>query len=320
MDRLLGCSVTTELYAAWSRLLVTDPEPLILTEEARALLPPGTLVLTEREFYENYAIAPLALRDSYNLYQVTTGLAGVALLSAVELHSLAPDIRTAILRIQWAVKRGQIYDDQFVHGVLADFPAQLDRFLPQLFTTPDGPKLALTRELWQGLPAEAQRRWLTAYIAADEADCRHNLLSEAEWSEITEQHGPSIRALAGTFADQSGPNCFACALAAVTPSPDHALMIAGLWLHQAPFLRGLAERGLTPRPLPDAPDPAAVPPGVLVWSNAAGLPQHACYALGGGLALNKQAQRWSAPRQLVRLRHLLDSWHEDHLTLSLYVR
>jgi hypothetical protein len=126
----------------------------------------------------------------------------------------------------YAVKSG-------LTGVALLSPAEL-RSLPADVRT------ALHRLQWE-IGRGQNYVWLARSIAADEPDCRSSRFSEADWAQITGRHGPSVRVLAGTFADRSGPNCFALALAAVTPSPAQALTIAGLWLHQAPFLRGPAE-------------------------------------------------------------------------------
>jgi hypothetical protein len=47
--------------------------------------------------------------------------------------------------------------------------------------------------------------------------------------------------------------------------------------------------------------------------------QHACYVCASGLALNKNAQAWFAPRQILPLSHIMTAWQEPQLHITLYV-
>ncbi|MDF2629554.1 MAG: hypothetical protein K0R39_3385 [Symbiobacteriaceae bacterium] len=109
---------------------------------------------------------------------------------------------------------------------------------------------------------------------------------------------------------------FATALAAATPSVETAASIAALWLHPEPFLRGLAERGFIWHDWSGGHAAGSV----LVWVDGTGRPQHACYLLEGGLALNKDAQAWFRPRQVLPLTQVLKNWADEGFTLQQYIR
>ena len=129
----------------------------------------------------------------------------------------------------------------------------------------------------------------------------------------------SIRALAGTFPQRSGANCFSTTLAAITHHPGTAMTIADFWLHQEPFLEGLEQRGY--RLLKDMttlkPDARDL---VLIWNDQQGKPQHACYLIGNGLVLNKNSQSWFAPRQILHIETVLNEWKNDPFEIVFYGR
>jgi hypothetical protein len=100
------------------------------------------------------------------------------------------------------------------------------------------------------------------------------------WQAIGQVCGPMPRRLAGTFSARSGPNCFSTTRSS---DPDVAVgdRVANLWLHQEPFLRGLAHLGF--RAVGRIIDVGDVAPrSVIVWNDADGRAQHACFVAGEG--------------------------------------
>lgn len=312
----MGCKISEDLLDSWAERLVFPREPIFLKDDMAKCLLPGTVVLSADEFGANQVAGPLDLRDSYRTYGLKARGLSLALLSPGEFTALPRQTQLDILSFQAEMERGQIYDLHFVASVLDNDDQLLAVFEPTRFETAQGPKVALRHDLWQSLPKTVQHKWLTRYVSEDEPSCLSSSFSEDRWSDLTQLLGPQVRTLAGTFAARSGPNCFATALAAITPIPDISESIADSWLHQQPFLRGLQQRGLAPAPFVDAP-PAG---SVLVWFDKSDTAQHACVSLGNGFVLNKSAQRWSAPRQILRQETVLADWSGGDLTLRLYVR
>jgi hypothetical protein len=224
-------------------------------------------------------------------------------------------VRQDLLRLQWELGRGQIYDLEWVQRVLPPNERAVVES-SGVFDTPDGKKVALDHAAWWDLSPEARRRWLVAFVSENQAEYPLAAPDAGWWGRVERRHGPAIRSLAGTFPWSSGPNCFSTALAAATPSLPTALSIAALWLHQEPFLRGLAERGYAPD---DAlTDP--LPPGaVLAWAGPDGSLQHACYVIDGEWVLNKDSQAWFVPVRLVPVRAVLDDWREEGATIRVYI-
>ena len=113
---------------------------------------------------------------------------------------------------------------------------------------------------------------------------------------------------------RSGPNCFATALSHGESNQARAQNIARLWLPILTLERTLIARGLVERPLTASLEPDAV----IVWRNSSGALIHACVSLGDGLVLNKNSQGWHAPRQILALEMVLESWAEDNLEVTVF--
>jgi hypothetical protein len=275
----------------WSRRLVFPREPFLVTEADRSLLPPGAVVHSWAELRDTHGSAPLELWDAYGLYGVRRAETQVALISGAELRSLPAEAQRTLRFRQWERGRTQIYRPEVAPGDPVE--------------TPDGLRHMLHHDTWTRLSRAEQQRILLAFAA------------EGNEPGIPYRgDDPVVRLHANTFAERSGPNCFATALAAVTPSVATAASIADLWLHPEPFLRGLAERGFAASDWSGQHEADSV----LVWFDGQGRPQHACYLLPDGLALNKDAQAWFRPRQVLPLAKVLTAWADAEYQLRLYRR
>jgi len=302
--QVLGCHVSDSTLASWEQRLVFEREPIFVDDARAALLPTGAVVLDSREFGENYAMAPLDLWDSYDLYRMDRRGLSVAFLTPNEVAALPAAARQELMSLQASRGRGQIYDH--LHGA-----GERDRFMVDA-----APRYALRHDTWWAMTPAARRDWLQSFVSEGRKSCLSLAVSEEQW----ERFGPVARRLAGRFEAVSGPNCFATALAAVTESVALAESIAGHWLHPAPFLRGLSERGFADGG-PVGGDGSALPPGsVLLFVDDEGGLQHACYYLGDGLTLNKDGQGWFIPRQVRPVAEVLQSWRDDGFHPRVYTQ
>lgn len=129
---------------------------------------------------------------------------------------------------------------------------------------------------------------LENYIDEGRRPSRHDEVPEQTWRSA-EKSLPRARALAGTFASASGPNCFGTVMAAGVAGAD------SVWMQREPFEAWLAE--------------AATRPGgrdgdagtVLVWRSPDGLVQHAAVTIGDGWALHKPSQGWMSPNKVLTI-------------------
>lgn len=131
--------------------------------------------------------------------------------------------------------------------------------------------------------AETLRR-IVAYVEDGRRPSRHHEV--ASWPGLL----PRASALAGTFPDSSGPNCFGTVMAASGVEGAEKE-----WMQREPF-----EAWLSERTVPGGRDDE--PGTVLVWRGADGLVQHAAVTLGGGWALHKPSQGWMSPTKVLSVR------------------
>lgn len=142
---------------------------------------------------------------------------------------------------------------------------------------------------WPSRDAAANRARAVAYVERDRAPSQHRDVSAAMWGRAAAML-PGARALAGTFAAASGPNCFGTVMAAAG--------VAGAeceWMQLAPFDVWLRSSTTPVRRGDDAGT-------VYVWRDASGVPAHAAVSLGDGWALHKESQGWMSPVTLLPIR------------------
>lgn len=176
--------------------------------------------------------------------------------------------------------------------------------------------LALPREVRRTLTV-ARRRWMRPkpvppwpsaldgedpgevlrWVAAGVRPSRQTEVEDATWA-AAQAVLPGARALAGTFPDRSGANCFGTVMAAAGVEGA-----AEEWMTQEPFQEWLAHRTEPVRGTAHDEDPGVV----LLWHEH-GFLAHAAVTVGDGWALSKPSQSWSSPRLVWGVRQTVSSW------------
>ncbi len=306
MQQVLGCQVSEDHFAQWEKLFITDLAPYFYSGGLE--LPDESLILSRKAF--SAAGFDLAFRDAYTTYAVSSAAEWVVLLTPPQFDALPLAAQQALLLEQCTHKRGQVYSWERVERQLQDFLPQIES---RCISVSGKRYLVLDAKIWRLFPSDLRRQWLIDFITAD---TQLNCLSSEYAAKCSNR---MVQQLAGTFAVTSGPNCFSTTLAAITQDETTAQVIANFWLHQEPFFQGLERRGYHLRTdlsvsmleLCDA---------VLVWHDAQGQAQHACYLADHGLVLNKNSQTWASPRQLLRLQPVLDDWQSYDYEIRVYGR
>jgi len=303
---LLGCQVSEDQFASWEKLLVPEVAPYFYVADID--LPADSLILSRKTF--SAAGFDLAFRDTYTTYAVSHDAGWVVLLTSAQFDALPLLTQQALLAAQCQHKRGQVYPWEQVEKFLSPFSVEIE---PRCVTISGSRYVVLDTKIWALLTPDVRRQWLIDYIQSDTPTV---CLSSEYASRCT---NPIVRQLAGTFAATSGANCFSTTLACVTHDQATARTIANFWLHQEPFFQGLARRGYQLRTdlsvsTPDLSD------AVLIWQDANGQAQHACYLAEHGFVLNKNSQAWYSPRQLLRLPTVLDDWQSYGYEITVYSR
>lgn len=295
----LGLSVSELLFKKWSTIFVAEYAPYFLTKFLHDNFSTYVL-LTHSEFHSTFR--DLSFHDAYRTYEVGKEASSVILLSSQDLQNLPNDVRLELLQLQASLNRGQIYNFGEYKNYLKD--SELEYAQGFTFDYEGKEMLELNHTLWHSFSFETQKRWLARFVSEDRTDCLSTTLSKKEWQAI-HNHYPAVKQLIG-YADSSGPNCFATTLAA-SLDVEKARYISSLWLQGETFLREIEKRSYQKSELEvnaDLPDGS-----ILVWQNDKGI-QHACFYLGNGLVFNKDAQTWFAPRQILKLESVLESWQD----------
>lgn len=293
---ILGCEVPISTLEAWSKIFVFVLEPFFLTTESRALLLNS---VPRRELKPSLEFA-----DAYLTYLIPEEAEFVVLLESQEFRALPRDVQEALIQLQTQFGRGQIYDLEFVKGVLNEILAFLE---PDIFAN----QFVLHHDIWNGFTPDIRYQWMATYVSLDRINCLSSIMPEHLWAELPEE----VRALVGTFSSTSGANCFATVIAGLTPDLLESERIAKSWMLEHVFLEALEARGFHDAGRLELP---VKPISVITWHNSSGTNVHACLLLESGLALNKDAQSWFAPRQLLRLEDVLETWAEDAIEVRLW--
>lgn len=133
---------------------------------------------------------------------------------------------------------------------------------------------------------------------------RHGELG-AYWSEVSEVL-PGAAAIAGTFPERSGPNCFGAVMGAAGVAGS-----AGAWVQLDEFEDWLAAEA--------APSARGDGLGVVyVWRTGDGEAAHAAVGLGRGWLLHKPSQGWMSPTKVLTVQEGKHSARQVGLHLSRY--
>jgi hypothetical protein len=150
-------------------------------------------------------------------------------------------------------------------------------------------QLQRARHRWPSPDVERDRQRAIRYVESGRRSSRHREVPSALW-QSSAAILPGGAALAGTFADRSGPNCFGTVMGAAG--------VAGAfkeWMQVDPFESWLAEN--TVRGGHDEEVGT-----ILVWRTGEGTAAHAAVTLGDGWLLHKPSQGWMSPTKVLSVR------------------
>lgn len=314
---LVGCTLPEETLAAWSRLLVTEPEPYFLIEGDYHMLPPDHGAVPRSEF--SIPGAEEGLSDSYRFWAVDPKGTWAWALPPQRRRSLSGRFLHRLNLRQWELGRGNVYDSHWVEERIDGFTETLCIGSSEM-ETPDGWKILLRADYWwDELPERGRWAWLSQ-IVQDEAlaECESGRLDALDWQRL-EVRFPALRELAGTFNERSGPNGMAAALAPLV-DPSKAVETAERWLTGAALTAALQSMGYRHEDPSGEVQGRDLQPGTVVgWVGAEGEVQHAFTYVGAGLVLNKQSRSWYHPRQIVGFQRAWQYWAAEGLAPVLYL-
>lgn len=266
--KLLGIEVSDQLVERWRSYLAPEHQPFFVGANEGwdlAKATAGDHVLTDD------------LRDTYKVWRMTDAKT-VLWLDETAFMALPRTDRARLVRAQVERNRGAVPTVRrwrhLVDGAALGEQADGHRFV-----------------WWPSLLGPRAREVLADHVSEGQTPSRHREVKVSTWRRC-ERLLPGAHELAGTFADASGPNCFATTLGAAGRSDPEA------WILQEPFEEFLStscERGGRDE------DPGTI----LVWRDSHGSPVHSAVTIGDGWALEKPAQTWWAPRVVLGVRELI---------------
>ena len=147
--------------------------------------------------------------------------------------------------------------------------------------------------MWKRLPYSSKAQAIQAYAL--------------EWDSWTSLEVPMktpahLKKYANTFSTESGANCLAATLYAISTHPIQQGWIVHEWIHQKTFLEGLKNAEYDPI------DDALQEGDVVTWVNEEGVIQHAAYHIGGHILFNKNGQTFFNPWKIVKYDELIEEW------------
>jgi hypothetical protein len=276
---VLGLTVSPALLRNWVDWLAPDKQPFYVTGKQ----------LRAWKLQQDDTEPDRQLIDTYRTYSLDSRLRSVWLDEPAFMR-LPQATRAELVRAQVAHERAAVPSVRRWRAVIdADLKSQADghRFV-----------------WWKSLLLPHAAEVLSKIVSEDFHPSRHREVKSWPTNVL-----PRARALAGTWADGSGPNCFGSVMAAagVEDAKD-------TWMLREPFELWLAQN-TTRGGRDDAPGT------VFVWRDTTNhLVQHAAVTLGGGYMFHKPSQSWASPRKVrtvaeVRRSTRTAGWHLERHTL-----
>lgn len=258
--QIAGIDVPPDLTLRWREWFAPTEQPFLVPESLR-----------DTEGLGRAASLSMELQDTYCLYGEEV-LGRTVVLDRAALIGLSGDVRSELLRAQVASGRRLVPSLRSLDATDRDV----------VRGDGDGHRFVWWPETLRAVGDDV----LAAFVADDLLTSRHEMVAPGTWARAREVL-PRARALAGTFADGSGPNCFGTVMAAAG-----VLGAEAVWMLREPF-----EEWLSAATVPGGVD--ADPGTVLVWRDTEGRVAHAAVTIGDGLALHKPSQGWMTPRKVL---------------------
>ncbi|UTT42262.1 hypothetical protein [Exiguobacterium aurantiacum] len=282
-SKTISLSPTEEVVQVWVASMVPSMD-LFMADE-RLVTQLGTqasvLIIPRAEFDAHPSYRDVRVANAYTYWTIDREVPYVLHAPPRWMETLTPEMRRDVLTYQVQVGRGLV------------FPVSDDMFIDQSSSVvmwDDTPHLVLHRSVWQTMTDATRRRLTMTYAGAWE-----------EWttSPIPPTCPDHVKRLANTFPVNSGSNCLAATLFAVTGED----WIASQWVHPGTFLQtlGQADYAQVETEIRESGD-------VLTFVDEAGRIQHATYCIGNGLFFNKNGQTLFNPWKLIQERDLFEAW------------
>lgn len=264
--RVLGIDVSPELLADWCRWFAPDVQPFFAADDDLDGRDLGWREITPET------------RDTFEMYALDQA-SPIRWLNEPMFWAMSKPTRARLVRAQVQCGRGAV----------PTVKAWADLLDPRsLREQADGHRFVW----WPSMLTNSVEAVLARSISEGRQVSRHNEVQERTW-ELCATVLPGARAIAGTFPQGSGPNCFGTVMAVCGERGA-----ADAWMQREPF-----ETWLRAETRPGGADDAIGT--VFLWRDRDGQAQHAAISIGDGWCIEKQSQAWSSPRAVHAVRGLV---------------
>ncbi|MHC0036922.1 hypothetical protein [Pseudoneobacillus sp. C159] len=240
------------------------------------------LIIPRGEFFQHPSYSQIQLVNSFEYWNLSKEALYVLVASSDWFTSLPANLKKVLNEIQFKMGRGLILpvpDSISPNSVPEDYLVEEKHFV-------------LQSEMWRKLPFDIKESFIINY--ASQWD---------NWTGIkTPEHTPlHLKKYANTFPTESGSNCLAATLFAISEQE----WMVNEWVHPQTFKQGLMNRHYHKTEYDEL-----VAGDVVTWENADGIIQHAAYHISDHLFFNKNGQTFFNPWKIVAWDDLKEEWKE----------
>jgi len=279
---------TEQQIDTWIEIHVPEKDLFFLREEDLTTFKnnlQGTLVIPRDELrYSSYN--QIQWVNSYTTWAISKDFQFVIVAQPDWITTLPPPDKEALFHMQHEAGRGLIFPLIYFTEMAA---------LPNdhIITVNGEQIVVIQKDMWMKLPYSYQEEAIKAY--AQQYD---NWTSTETPINLPIQ----LKKYANKFSTESGANCLAATLYAISPYPEREEWIIYEWIFQKTFIEGLKSSfySLT--------DEEFRKGDVVAWVNEEGIIQHAAYCIDNHLFFNKNGQTIFNPWKVVHWDALKEEW------------
>lgn len=279
---------TQQQIDTWIEKHVPEKDLFFLREEDLTIFKnnlQGTLVIPRDELrYSSYN--QIQWVNSYTTWAISKDFQFVLVAQPDWITTLPLPDKEALFRVQQEAGRGLIFPITYFTEMAA---------LPNdhVINVNGEQVIVIQKDMWMKLPHSYQEEAIKKY--AQQYDTWKSI-------EIPINLPTYLKKYANRFSTESGANCLAATLYAISQYPERQEWIIDEWIFQKTFIEGLksAFYSLTDKEFREG--------DVVVWLNEEGIIQHAAYCLDDHLFFNKNGQTIFNPWKIVQWDELSEEW------------
>jgi hypothetical protein len=284
---------------------------LIYLEDDLIGLPEDILVMPLNELKANPSLYTIDVTTTFSPWNLEDSVKFVAVIPNDRFDSLGKDLEQRMLELQHDLCRDNLHEIKELNRFIDELDeSERNRCIVTLeqmtFYVKGEAWVAFRRNHWQKLPWEFRKKILVEMAESYNGEGIQQRMDANAYAERA-----FIQSYVDQFPSESGPNCFATALAAITENRISADWIIQQWIHSETFIMGIQQRGY--EKINENTDWKQIDlkaDDIIVWVNKERLPIHASAALSEVDVFNKDGQTMFNPWLIRNFHELAGYWDE----------